>query len=384
MDCMSTGKDRVIVVDLDGTLVHSDLLVESIFLFLKRYPLRFWRLFFWLLKGKANLKRRLAETVVPSAQTLPYNSALVSWLEEQRVAGARLVLATASDLRLADAIASHTSIFDEVLGTQERNLAAGHKREALVSLYGELGYEYVGNSAAAFPMRACGVEVVEVPTTLLSNHPRYSTMRGKVLEPDLVANILAGLAERGAHERAAVILTGFLGRAETAGVVADFVARAKSANPRIIYACDPVMGDADLGFFAELSERFGAPGDFAAAYVVAHEIGHHVQTLLGLRSSNDAGANSGSVAFELQADCFAGVWGNSTSQRRLLEQGDVEEGLAAASAVGDDRIQAQMTGQIRPDKFTHGSAAQRAQWFRRGLESGDPNVCDTFGGLGRS
>lgn len=148
MDCMSTGKDRVIVVDLDGTLVHSDLLVESIFLFLKRYPLLFWRLFFWLLKGKANLKRRLAETVAPSAQTLPYNSALVSWLEEQRVAGARLVLATASDLRLADAIASHTAIFDEVLGTQERNLAAGHKREALVSLYGELGYEYVGNSAA--------------------------------------------------------------------------------------------------------------------------------------------------------------------------------------------------------------------------------------------
>ena len=147
----------------------------------------------------------------------------------------------------------------------------------------------------------------------------------------------------------------------------------------------------DLSFFDELARRFGAPGDFAQAYVIAHELGHHVQHVLGIeqrvrqrQGSRPDAANQLSVALELQADCFAGVWGNSTSQRRLLEQGDVEEGLAAASAVGDDRIQSQMTGQIRPDKFTHGSAAQRAQWFRRGLESGDPNVCDTFGGLGRS
>jgi predicted metalloprotease len=146
----------------------------------------------------------------------------------------------------------------------------------------------------------------------------------------------------------------------------------------------------DLSFFDELARRFGAPGDFAQAYVIAHEIGHHVQHVIGieqrvrqLQGSRPGAANQLSVALELQADCFAGVWGNSTSQRRLLEQGDVEEGLAAASAVGDDRIQAQATGQIRPDKFTHGSAAQRAQWFRRGLESGDPNVCDTFGSLGR-
>ena len=147
----------------------------------------------------------------------------------------------------------------------------------------------------------------------------------------------------------------------------------------------------DLSFFDELARRFGAPGDFAQAYVIAHELGHHVQHVLGIeqrvrqmQGSRPGAANQLSVALELQADCFAGVWGNSTSQRRLLEQGDVDEGLAAASAVGDDRIQSQMTGQIRPDKFTHGSAAQRAQWFRRGLESGDPNVCDTFGGLGRS
>src|SRR5688572_15594449 len=146
----------------------------------------------------------------------------------------------------------------------------------------------------------------------------------------------------------------------------------------------------DLSFFDELASRFGAPGDFAQAYVIAHELGHHVQHVLGIeqrvrqmQGTRPGAANQLSVALELQADCFAGVWANSTAQRRLLEQGDVEEGLGAASAVGDDRIQAQMTGQIRPDKFTHGSAAQRAQWFRRGLESGDPNSCDTFGSLGR-
>jgi len=146
----------------------------------------------------------------------------------------------------------------------------------------------------------------------------------------------------------------------------------------------------DLSFFDELAQRFGAPGDFAQAYVIAHELGHHVQHLLGIeqrvkqmQESRPGAANQLSVALELQADCFAGVWGNSTSQRKLLEQGDVEEGLAAASAVGDDRLQAQSTGTIRPDTFTHGTSAQRAQWFRRGLESGDPNSCDTFGGLGR-
>jgi len=146
----------------------------------------------------------------------------------------------------------------------------------------------------------------------------------------------------------------------------------------------------DVSFFDELARRFGAPGDFAQAYVIAHELGHHVQHLLGieqrvrqLQESRPGSANQMSVALELQADCFAGVWANSTSQRKLLQEGDVEEALGAASAVGDDRIQAQQTGRIRPDTFTHGSAAQRAQWFRRGMESGNPNSCDTFGSLGR-
>ncbi len=143
----------------------------------------------------------------------------------------------------------------------------------------------------------------------------------------------------------------------------------------------------DLGFYQELRSRFGAPGDFAQAYVLAHEIGHHVQTVLGisqqvrqLQQRDRRNAKQYSVRLELQADCLAGVWAHSTAQRDLLERGDVEEGLAAAAAVGDDRI-ARMSGQyINPENFTHGSSEERVQWFRRGLQTGDPDSCDTFGG----
>jgi len=144
----------------------------------------------------------------------------------------------------------------------------------------------------------------------------------------------------------------------------------------------------DLGFFDELRDRFQAPGDFAAAYVVAHEIGHHVQTLLGIsgqahaaeqQAGSRAEANRVSVRVELQADCFAGVWANRTEQRRhVLEQGDIEEALAAAAAVGDDRLQRQARGTVVPDAFTHGTSAQRTRWFKRGLESGSLDQCDTF------
>ena len=141
----------------------------------------------------------------------------------------------------------------------------------------------------------------------------------------------------------------------------------------------------DLGFFDELQRRFGATGDFARAYVIAHELGHHVQHILGTdarvrqaQESNPSEANQLSVRVELQADCFAGVWANSTGQRRLLEQGDIDEALGAASAVGDDRIQQRTTGRVNVDSFTHGSAAQRSQWFRRGFESGDPRSCSTL------
>jgi predicted metalloprotease len=143
----------------------------------------------------------------------------------------------------------------------------------------------------------------------------------------------------------------------------------------------------DLAFYEELRRRFGAPGDFAQAYVLAHEIGHHVQHLSGTdaevrraQRSNPGRANALSVAMELQADCYAGVWGHATAQRDLLESGDLEEGLAAAAAVGDDRIQSMATGRVSPESFTHGSSQQRMQWFRRGFESGDPNACDSFGG----
>jgi uncharacterized protein len=142
----------------------------------------------------------------------------------------------------------------------------------------------------------------------------------------------------------------------------------------------------DLSFYQELERRFGAPGDFAQAYVIAHEIGHHVQTLLGISSkvsqlqqSEPRRANEYSVALELQADCFAGVWGHATAQRDVLESGDVEEGLNAAAAIGDDRLQQASGGRVAPESFTHGSSEQRVAWFRRGLTSGDPRDCDTFG-----
>jgi uncharacterized protein len=147
----------------------------------------------------------------------------------------------------------------------------------------------------------------------------------------------------------------------------------------------------DLSFFQELSEKFGAPGDFAQAYVIAHEYGHHVQNLLGIneRVGNDrAGANSASVALELQADCFAGIWGHEASQggrfergRVELDPGDDEEALRAAASIGDDRLQRMTTGRVQPERFTHGSSAQRVEWFRRGMQSGDPKQCDTFARL---
>jgi predicted metalloprotease len=142
----------------------------------------------------------------------------------------------------------------------------------------------------------------------------------------------------------------------------------------------------DLGFFEELDQRFGAPGDFAQAYVIAHELGHHVQHLLGIdqrvraaQQRNPGAANQLSVRLELQADCYAGVWAHSAAERGKLESGDIKEGLNAASAVGDDRIQRQNTGSVNVDSFTHGSAQQRAQWFARGYDSGNSSSCDTFG-----
>jgi uncharacterized protein len=141
----------------------------------------------------------------------------------------------------------------------------------------------------------------------------------------------------------------------------------------------------DLGFFDELANRMGAPGEFGQAYVIAHELGHHVQKILGiesqvqhLRQEHPSQSNALSVRLELQADCLAGVWGHSTEQRNLIDQSDITAGLDAVAAVGDDRLQKMGRGYVTPESFTHGSSAQRADWFRRGLDAGDVGACNTF------
>ena len=142
----------------------------------------------------------------------------------------------------------------------------------------------------------------------------------------------------------------------------------------------------DRSFLEDLSTRFGAPGEFARAYVIAHEVGHHVQNQLGITEkvtqqrgrTTEAKSNALSVLVELQADCLAGVWGHFARQRNLLDPGDVEAGLAAAAAIGDDRLQQQSRGRVSPESFTHGSSAQRVRWFRTGLDAGDVNQCNTF------
>ncbi|MEP7117703.1 MAG: neutral zinc metallopeptidase [Acidobacteriota bacterium] len=147
----------------------------------------------------------------------------------------------------------------------------------------------------------------------------------------------------------------------------------------------------DLGFFKELDQKFGAPGDFAQAYVVAHEVGHHIQKLIGVsdqvqaarQRASESEANRLSVLQELQADCFAGVWGFHATQKNLMEPGDVEEGLRAAAAIGDDTLQRRAQGRVSPESFTHGSSEQRVEWLRRGLTQGTIAACDTFGQASR-
>jgi len=143
----------------------------------------------------------------------------------------------------------------------------------------------------------------------------------------------------------------------------------------------------DLSFYQELQDKYQAPGDFAQAYVIAHEVGHHVQNLLGISEkvqslqsrASQAQANQLSVRLELQADCYAGVWGNHANRsRQILQKGDIEEAITAAGSIGDDRLQSQSRGRISPETFTHGSSAQRVRWFERGIQSGDPSQCNTF------
>lgn len=143
----------------------------------------------------------------------------------------------------------------------------------------------------------------------------------------------------------------------------------------------------DLSFYDDMNNKLGAQGDFAQGYVIAHEVGHHVQKLLGIepkvremqRNASETEVNRLSVRMELQADCFAGVWGHSMQQQGVLEAGDLQEALNAAQAIGDDRLQQQSQGRVIPDSFTHGTSEQRYSWFKRGFDSGDPNQCNTFG-----
>ncbi|MDN6450412.1 MAG: neutral zinc metallopeptidase, partial [Enterobacterales bacterium] len=142
----------------------------------------------------------------------------------------------------------------------------------------------------------------------------------------------------------------------------------------------------DLSFYQEMKDKLGADGDFAQGYVVAHEVGHHVQNLLGIepkirqmqQGASKTEQNRLSVKMELQADCFAGVWGHFMQNQQVLEQGDLEEALNAAQAIGDDRLQQQSQGRVIPDSFTHGTSEQRYTWFKRGFDSGNPNSCNTF------
>jgi uncharacterized protein len=144
----------------------------------------------------------------------------------------------------------------------------------------------------------------------------------------------------------------------------------------------------DLSFYDDMKHKLGADGDFAQGYVIAHEVGHHVQNLLGTeakvrqlqQNASQTEINALSVRLELQADCYAGVWGHSMQQQGVLEAGDLEEALNAATAIGDDRLQKRSQGVVTPDTFTHGTSAQRYNWFKRGMDSGDPAQCDTFSG----
>lgn len=170
------------------------------------------------------------------------------------------------------------------------------------------------------------------------------------------------------------------------GTVTSACGRASAASGPF-YCPGDLQVYLDTSFFRELDQRFGAPGDFAAAYVIAHEVGHHIQRITGVAEqvdrlqarSTNVQANALSVRQELQADCYAGVWAHHAhKQRQLLEEGDLEEGLRAAAAIGDDRLQRMSRGTVVPESFTHGTSAQRVTWFKRGLQTGDIAQCDTF------
>jgi hypothetical protein len=225
-------------------------------------------------------------------------------------------------------------------------------------------------------MGGTGTVAPPSPSPAGAGHDAASAFVGFVLD-DVQATYERQFAERNArYERAKLVL--FTDRTSTGGCGYGEAATGPFYCPadRQVYI--------DLSFFQQL-KALGAPGDFAQAYVIAHEIGHHVQNLLGLtdrvaRMSKQqrTGAGGGSVRLELMADCLAGAWAHETRERQLLEAGDIEESLTAAAAIGDDKLQREATGVVRPETFSHGTSAQRARWFRAGFESGSMDACDTF------
>jgi hypothetical protein len=234
------------------------------------------------------------------------------------------------------------------------------------------------------------------PSVMLQNAPSsrvtteqvpYEESESEARAREIVAVVLADTEQTWSE------LLRFAGREYEEPTLVLFSRAVESACGRAQSAMGPFYcpGDRklyiDLSFYEDLKIRFGAPGDFAQAYVIAHEVGHHVQNLLGIaervrgaqQRGGERSAKALSVRMELQADCFAGIWGHQADQsRQLLEQGDVEEALAAAAAIGDDRLQMQSQGRVSPESFTHGSSEQRVRWFRRGFESGSIDACDTF------
>ena len=235
------------------------------------------------------------------------------------------------------------------------------------------------------------------PSTILQSNPQSNVSEPQTPGPqqtgtrdegrEFVARILGStertwgeVFERGGRQYVQPKLVLFSGAAQSACGFAQ-----AAAGP--FYCPNDQKVYIDLAFYRELRERFQAPGDFAQAYVIANEVGHHVQNLLGIMGkvqalqarSSEREANALSVRLELQADCLAGIWANyANKERHILESGDVEEGLNAAAQIGDDTLQKRSQGYVVPESFTHGSAEQRVQWFRRGIESGDLKRCDTF------
>ncbi len=238
-----------------------------------------------------------------------------------------------------------------------------------------------------FGARFLGIDMMQVMSGAPASAPQQALSAQDQELTDFVSVILASTEDAWKTEFQK------MGKTYQEPVLTLFRSRVDSACGLASSATGPFYCPADgklyidLSFYEDMKTKLGAPGDFAQAYVIAHEVGHHVQNLLGIsakvsnaqRASSATKANALSVRLELQADCFAGIWGHyADSQRKLLDAGDINEALNAAAAIGDDRLQEQATGTVRPEKFTHGSSKQRAEWFNRGFQTGTIESCNTF------